>query len=997
MNKIKLILLGLLFSFSSYAQPKISYTSKLGETHFSLVPDKYYFEYEKSKEKELRNLVKEFVFITEGKAMGKIQAIEKQRHLFTKIFPILSYTDGTEQVVTNQILIKLQKDSAINEITAKWQVEKIEKNPFEPNLYQIQLQEKDMLTILNLISNLNKQEAKVEYAEPNFIYFLTPSTEDPYYKDQWALKNTGQAQGTIGIDIDVETAWKYATGQGIKVAVIDDGVELNHPDLVQNLLPGYDAFGITNGGCNPTDSHGTSCAGIIAAQANNTIGVAGVAYDAKIIPIRIAYNYYNTTNEKYQWYTEEIGIVNAINKAWQLGADVLSNSWSGGSNTSAKNNAIDNAVQYGRGGKGSLVLFATGNNSESAVRYPAYYHNTMAIGSISSQGTRASSSNYGTELNVVAPGVSIYTTTINHSYTSFSGTSAACPNAAGVAALVLSMNPNLSGREAQNIIERSTKKVRTDLYSYTAHTNKVNGTWNQEVGYGLVDAGQAVKIAKKMIDQDLYIRISPYDYGQEPRQAISYTSLSDSPDIWNRRMLDHGTTHQTIRYAPFYNNYINIRITNGGIKPSTVQDSVSLHWSKGGTTQDWEMYWDGNLTYNNIPIGGLINKQSIPILQPGESTVVRIPWTNVPNPSSYGTFFEDSNSFSLLARIVSEEDWMTVPEGINLFTNILNNNNIALKNTTVLGISILNPKPIQDVLLVSNPNSIAKEFNLLFNVDTQEDQKTKHDEATVIAELDPILYQAWVKGGKKGHAIKEGNLKNQLIITGSNATLEHLVLAANQIGAVKLHFDFSHQKEISKTPYRYHVIQQETETKKNTGSFNFLIEKESQPRFTANAGEDQQVNKNDKVTLQANDIAEAVSYNWYDESRNLLAQEKRFQISSFSTPQTYTLEVISALDGYKSTDQVTISTHPNALTLLYPNPASTQCTIQYTINSGSKAYVTLTPIYRGTLSNGISYPLDLNKNQLTLDTAHYASGLYNITLYIDGKRIDSQNLVISNP
>ncbi|WP_353158937.1 S8 family serine peptidase [Myroides odoratus] len=994
---MKLIILGILFSIYSHGQPTVSYTSKLGETYFNLVQDKYYFEYEKSKEKEIKNYIKEFVSITEGKGIGKIQSIEKQQHLFTKIFPILSYADGTEQVVTNQLLIKLQKGIDINDITAKWKTEKIEKNQFEPNLYQIQLEERDITTILNFISNLNKNEIKIEYAEPNFIYFVIPSTQDPSYDEQWALKNTGQNQGTIGIDVNAEEAWRYATGQGIKVAVIDDGVELNHPDLIQNLLPGYDAFGITNGGCNPTDSHGTACAGIIAAQANNNIGIAGVAYNAKIIPIRIAYEYYNTSVQKNQWYIEEIGIINGINNAWQLGADILSNSWMLGSETATVENAINNALTYGRQGKGSIVLFATGNDSQNTIRYPAKYSKTMAIGSLYRNGNRAPSSNYGTGLNVVAPGGSIYTTNINHSYKFFSGTSAACPNAAGVAALVLSMNPNLSGLEAQNIIERTTQKVRPDLYSYLEYSDKTNGTWNKEVGYGLVDAGKAVKIVKKMIDQDLYIRISPYDYGQEPRHFTSYTSLSDSPDIWNRRMIDNDTIHQTIRSTSFYSNYINIRITNGGSKPSTVRDSVSLHWSKGGTAQEWEMFWDGNLTYNNIPLGGLINKQSIPILQPGESTIVKIPWINVPNPSSYGPFFEDSNSFSLLARIVSEEDWMTVPEEKDLFTNILNNNNIALKNTTILGISIIKPQPVNDVLLVSNPDSVTKEFNLLLNVDTQDDRKTMSQEATIIAELDPILYQAWVKGGKKGHAIKESTIKNQLIITDSNATLEHLVLTANQIGAVKLHFDFSYQKEISKIPYLYHVTQQETKTKKNIGAFNLLIEKETQPRFTANAGEDQQVNKNDKVILQANDIAEAVSYNWYDESRNLIAQEKSFQISAFLIPQTYTLEVISALDGYKSTDQVTISMHPNTLTMLYPNPANNQCTIKYTINSATKAHITLIPIYRGTLSNGVSYPLDISKNQITLDTSQYMSGMYKIMLYTDGKLLDSQNLIISNP
>jgi len=325
----------------------------------------------------------------------------------------------------------------------------------------------------------------------------------------------------------VNDAWNLGySGSGIKVAVIDEGVQLNHPDLQGNLLQGYDATGNnSNGGCINNDAHGTNCAGIIAAI-DNSIGIKGIAYNSKVIPIRIAY-----ANASGNWVTNDNWISDGINNAVSLGADILSNSWGGGSPSTLINNAINNAVQNGRNGKGAVVLFSTGNHNRQ-IAYPSTNTNVIAVGASSMCDTRKRSisnandacliasgstpdplgvscdgetcwgSNYGDGLDVLAPGVRITSTDItgsngyssNDYYSFFNGTSAACPNAAAVVALILSANPNLTEIQARQILESTCDKIST--YTYQSNVaGQPNSTWSNQAGYGRINAASAVCVA----------------------------------------------------------------------------------------------------------------------------------------------------------------------------------------------------------------------------------------------------------------------------------------------------------------------------------------------------------------------------------------------------------------------------------------------------------------------------------------------------------------------
>lgn len=344
-----------------------------------------------------------------------------------------------------------------------------------------------------------------EFSEPDFrpldLLHSPPPANDSLYNLQWALKNTGspaQFNGTAGADINIENAWAVTRGSPtIRIAVIDDGVERAHPDLVNNIDPlGFGLLGsnaTTGNILSSNRSHGTSCAGIIAAEADNGIGVAGIAPLCKIIPVNLTIN---TTGN----YGTNSQIATCIDWAWnQGGADILSNSWGGGAASSLIHDAIKRAVTLGRGGKGCVVLFSSGN-ADAGLANPAIFPETIAVGAMDMCYQRKSintcdaenfwGGNYGKGLDVSAPGVKIATTKNGGYNPTFNGTSSACPIAAGVAALILSVNANLTQAQAREILERSSRKVGSSTYSRV--TGQPNGSWSNEMGYGMVNAFNAV-------------------------------------------------------------------------------------------------------------------------------------------------------------------------------------------------------------------------------------------------------------------------------------------------------------------------------------------------------------------------------------------------------------------------------------------------------------------------------------------------------------------------
>jgi len=307
------------------------------------------------------------------------------------------------------------------------------------------------------------QNTLVDLAEPNYIYKTNLVSNDPMMGRLWGLKNSGQKDssgkvGVAGIDVGAEQAWDIETGSDkMLVAVIDTGVDFNHPDLVANLwtneaelsgkpdvdddnngvvddIHGYNAI-TGKGNAQDDHGHGSHCAGTIGAKGNDGKGVVGVAWNVKIMAVKFLSASGSGTLED---------AIKAIDYATKMGAKVMSNSWGGGGFSQTLMDSIKRANEAG-----AIFIAAAGNdgkNNDSSPSYPANYElpNVISVAAIDNQGAKASFSNYGKHtVHIGAPGVNIYSTTVG-AYESWSGTSMATPHVSGVAALVWSHEPLLT-------------------------------------------------------------------------------------------------------------------------------------------------------------------------------------------------------------------------------------------------------------------------------------------------------------------------------------------------------------------------------------------------------------------------------------------------------------------------------------------------------------------------------------------------------------------------
>ena len=316
-----------------------------------------------------------------------------------------------------------------------------------------------------------KASGDVEYAEPDFIHYADQTAtapQDPYYKDGtlWGLNNTGQNSGTIDADVDEPEAWKVTTGgdPGVVVAVIDSGVDYKHPDLDQNIwrnpdtsapdVHGYDFY---NDDADPIDDngHGTHVAGTIAAE-NNSAGVVGVNWTAKIMPLK----FLGSTGSG-----STSNAIRAVDYAVTKGAKLSNNSWGGGGYSQALYDAIKRANTAG-----SLFVAAAGNggsdgvgdNNDITPHYPSSYDldNIVAVASTTRTDAMSGFSNYGLKsVDLAAPGSSIYSTLPGNTYGSKSGTSMATPHVSGALSLLLSKDSTLTHTAAKAAILSSGDKL----------------------------------------------------------------------------------------------------------------------------------------------------------------------------------------------------------------------------------------------------------------------------------------------------------------------------------------------------------------------------------------------------------------------------------------------------------------------------------------------------------------------------------------------------------
>ncbi|AFL84113.1 subtilisin-like serine protease [Belliella baltica DSM 15883] len=432
------------------------------------------------------------------------------------VAPYFKTENGKEVGLSHLLYVKLfnQNDfSVLDSITQVHNVEILGNNQFMPLWYVLACSEKSDRNALE-IANYFFETGLFKSSQPDLMEDnISACVNDLQFNTQWSLLNTGQNGGTAGADIKICPAWEISTGcEDIIVAVLDQGLE-PHEDL-NNILP---LRFNTEVGIPPFGDHGMLVSGILGAERNNSIGIAGISYDSPLMDI---------ANSLMSVPGSRIARADGINWAWENQASVINNSWGSSVIYDVIDEAIENAVINGRNGLGSIVVFATGNDSNNSIGYPSTNPHAIAVGATNRNDQRASFSNYGTGIDVVAPGQDIRTTTLNDGYATVSGTSFAAPQVAGIAALILSVNPSLTQQEVRNIIESTADKVGGYNYTLGAGENS-NLTWNNQMGYGRVNAEKAVKAALPTISgPDNLCSTSSYSLQNQPTGSTVSWSVS---------------------------------------------------------------------------------------------------------------------------------------------------------------------------------------------------------------------------------------------------------------------------------------------------------------------------------------------------------------------------------------------------------------------------------------------------------------------------------------
>jgi subtilisin family serine protease len=436
---------------------------------------------------------------------------------------------GAQEFVPGEILVRFRSDTAAASETTALAVRSIggrampltlERLEGAEQLEGLRLAHVATEDTMEAIAAL-KARADVLYAEPNYIRHHDAAPDDTRYSELYALSNTGQAGGTAGADIRAEQAWNITTGShSVVVGVIDEGVDINHPDLVDNIwtnpgeigtdaqghdkstngidddgdglvddVHGWDFLNNDNTVFDGTGTHGTHVAGTIGAVGNNGQGVAGVNWQVALLSLKFigASGGTDANAIKAILFAKKLRDMWVASSGTQ-GANVrvLSNSWGGGGFSQASLDAIQAA-----GDSGILFVAAAGNfpddpviNNDLVGHYPSSYNapNVLAVAATDRFDSLASLSHYGANtVHLAAPGVNILGTTPNNTYSYMSGTSMATPHVSGVAALMCAANPNITLKALWHSL----------LYS----TDQLPSLANKLITGGRLNAASAVQTA----------------------------------------------------------------------------------------------------------------------------------------------------------------------------------------------------------------------------------------------------------------------------------------------------------------------------------------------------------------------------------------------------------------------------------------------------------------------------------------------------------------------
>ncbi len=535
----------------------------------------------------------------------------------------------------------------------------------------LELPDARLVNAFEVRSELKMEDALFELMPMIRDWCVVPN--DTFFAQQW---NMTQIQGPL--------AWDIGTGAGTTiVAVMDSGTDLTHPDLLL-AGPGIDLGDMVSDGSpnnfGANTGHGTCCSGIAAAIFNNAAGVSGIAGGCAILPLAIS-------------TFSDVEIANGLNWAVAQGATVISMSF-----TIPQSALVDAALAAAF--TGDVVLCAaTGNGNVLGIGYPAMDANVMAIGASDQADNRKNpaspdgenwwGSNFGPQMSVVAPGVLIPTTDIQGTggynaaagaagdyVMTFNGTSSATPLVAGLVGLVRSQYPTLTAAQTRALIERTADKVGAVAYAETA--GQPNGTWNNQMGYGRINAFSAMDFA------DVMIRDWQGDNGEEPSTAGNFWDFSDivvrvtDDDVFNP-----GNASQSKSVERGQTNYIYVRVTNNGPREARnvavnirITPYVGLQFVYPG---DWTLI-------DAMHVAPTAITGSIAAIPSGGEVIAKFSISAAQVEDLYGWQTDHPWHPCLLAEVTADNDYAYATADLSFGNIVVRKNNFAQRNLTVIDV-----------------------------------------------------------------------------------------------------------------------------------------------------------------------------------------------------------------------------------------------------------------------------------------------------------------------
>lgn len=856
--------------------------------------------------------------------------------------------------------------------------------------------------------SIDSKIKQIEYSMQG--YYNAFVSNDTHLNKQWYLSA-----------INAFDAWTISCGNAnIVVAILDSGVDWLHQDLGRGndnhdnihtnsnediwidindpqtgnkidddknmLIDDWKGWNYDNNTNNTITSnyHGTFVAGIIGAKTNNNLGIAGIvggnnSIGGRIIPYCVG------VQSPISSILDD-AIIDAIDK----GARIIQLSL-----TIPFSQSVEDAIQYAINNN-AIIVCASGNSGATSVGYPSSNSNVIAVGAIQQNLSRVFFSNYGDNLDIVAPGVDIYSTKLANAYDYSDGTSFASPQVSGVAALILSVNPNLTGQEVRDIIEKTAQKVRPDLYNYQSDQSHPNGTWNNEMGYGLVDAYAAVKMAKiPDTPADLLIRDYVGDDGEEPSYDPNdwlYKLLQHNPDI---KLLDIDT-QQPIHSIGMYkkkNCYIAVNIKNIGGKTTEGNGKERLHLFSQSylitTLPKYVLpYYERLTPTKGLPIGKLAyNEQKVAAgLFNWELPEKKLKATAERLKKAFPSVNNPIWGFDILA--IADENGNSIikstADTILLLYDVARQHNSAAMGywqRRTLWDDIFN----QIIRILPTAN---KPFSLSLSQPVDITRGRIKDFAEVNILLSNNLMAKLITAGNPNIKVID---QNRVRLLSADAKLEFRPMSNDRddyFAGVEVKFFSDLLPQINSFDFGLSYSEQGKEPE----MVHFTAIRNSSVYFKAQAEASKtQVAGNETVTLTATNIGDEATYTWYNRSGNVIGTGTSITTVPTAT-DTYTLEVEREDNGYKSYCEVEVVALAGKIVSLSPNPAHSTLTVKYKLpDNAVTASIQITNI-----QNNISktYAISTTATEKTISLEGLSVGSYIVKLIADGKTLHSQNLLI---